>query len=171
MIIDSPSLQAIAVGAGRVIPNSGDAQVIIPSTIVPVLQVMQPTSVFTSSNGNSGGSNFTSVNTSRNNQVGGTLSLQNVSKGLYEVECMMSVIFDYTLAVSALRGVEIRFFIGSSSQKGPLLWFFPFIGVQSGYSKFRILAQDTLSFELTFGTTGVAENIGLVASVNAVRIL
>lgn len=43
MIIDSPLLLALALGTDRRVPQEGDAQVILPNTLFPIVPVMQPT--------------------------------------------------------------------------------------------------------------------------------
>jgi hypothetical protein len=45
LIIDSPILLSLPLGVDRIVPQQGDAQVEIPSTITPVIDVMLPTDV------------------------------------------------------------------------------------------------------------------------------
>lgn len=171
MIIDSPILTAIAVGAGRVIPEVGDAQVQVPSTVIPILQVMQPTNYFLSSNGNDAGSNITTLTLARNNQAAIASQLQLLPKGLYDIEVMLSSSFNFTPAGVPSLGASIRFGLGASANRGTLLAHYAAIGVQSSSMRYRMLLLETIVFDLLVMITGAAENIGATATVNAVRIL
>lgn len=170
MIVDSPNIHAIAVGAGRVIPQEGDAQVYIPPVITPVLDIIQAHQVFGASNGNSGGSNATSLTVTRNNQAGSTLQLQLVGKGLYRVQVNLSTWFDFTPATPIL-GASVRFGIGNSTNRFTMAAHWARLGNFDSQAEYWILAPDDLIFDLVVATTGVADNLGAIASVNAARIL
>lgn len=115
MIIDSPSIIQLALGTDRRLPESGDAQVIIPNTLLPCVDVMQVTRSLPNASTPIGESSLTESQRINNNQAASQDVLITIPPGLYILECFLSSLANALSTLTAAdTGVRITLDFGSS---------------------------------------------------------
>ena len=170
MILDYNGVIDLAVGLDRRIIQDGDAQLVVPAQIVPILLNIRPTVISVDSNVIQQGSAFADVG---GNQAASTLSrsldMLNLPKGLYELELTLATKFDFAQVVNLNNPVAIR--IAYQSGFARMLCRYPAIGVFNDSAKYRMLFSSPATIQLLFPDTAVAQNIDARAFINAIRVL
>jgi hypothetical protein len=168
MIIDGPNTVDLAVGTDRRLPQEGDAQLLVPPLLMPVLQNLKPHRItfagtvrhsdsvlrsFFSHNG--GGGNVTST-------------ILTLSKGLYELEFSLASVFtadapsgtDHSASIEAVYlGLPI-----------PVLFRFARVGNYVDYNRMRFLAVDDFTIQNRI-QAAAGNDVTMRSVVNAIRVL
>jgi len=169
MIIDSPLIAGLAQGADRVIPQQGDAQVVIPAEITPTVSPLLPHSISNLSTDIATISKIFEIAEVRINQAASTEAIQTLPKGLYFIQWNISCHFDYTITALAQRGMAIElvyqtFTITLDTQLAR-------VGTFKLQGSVRLLLTSTGVLQFTTGVVGVAETIILDGGVQIERII
>lgn len=99
MIVDNPFLAGLAVGSDRNVPQAGDAQVIIPSVLQPVIEPLYPLSIVTSVSDSANTSKLTEDENTVLNVAATTFTILSLPKGLYTLQLQLGVRSNFTTIV------------------------------------------------------------------------
>lgn len=173
MICETNSLTTIGVGAQRAQTEAGDTALRIPNLILPTIALMEPTQLAPSNTDVSEKSLVRNSFSSRNNQVGATITLATLAKGLWDITLNYALKFSYAapiafntnentiLLVSPLGGIS-----------SILLNQFP---VQAGElyksASFRVLLFSSGQINYTVGATGAADFLDANVTIIANKLL
>lgn len=167
MIADTPFLADLARAADRVIPQEGDAQVIIPSMVYPSVPAMSGHSVSNASTDRANTSKIFENTLNLTNAAGGNQNLIVLPKGLYTLIADVSVRFNFTSAIA--NGIVI----GLSYQgfQINLLTFLTQVGSFRGtYNGQLLLFSDaTLVMEYAATNAVASDSIQSLFSGNVIR--
>jgi len=172
VIIDSPSIIQLALGTDRRVPEQGDAQVVLPSTLVPTVELMQTTREVP----NAGIAMLESAcrdngQRTNNNQAASADTLITLPPGRYRLECFLMAIGNVVQTFTAADvGVRITIDFGNTSTT--LLGAFIGAGMpQHAYGSFEVLMPVQFTLVHRVMITPVGQTIISRCTVNAVRIL
>jgi hypothetical protein len=175
MIIDGPITSDLTVGADTRIVQDGDAQIVVPATVLPVVLALRPTRLIPFGGGELvNDSTLVNFFLSRVNLGSATNTVIQLSKGLWELELTMATVFDY-LPVPPSTGtspVEITLTDALiSTQTVVMLSRFPSIGSWVDYNRLRVLLTATHRVQVFVPITGATDDLAVQLSLNAIRIL
>ena len=172
MIVDGVNVMDLALGADRRIVEDGDAQLVIPSTIIPVLLNARPhspaptlaTTVF------QGSVLARDAETINGPAQGDTaFNLMLLDRGLWELEYSMASLFDFTTTPAGPSRNRLR--ITYQGITLDLLARYAQIGSFNDFGRSRLLLSSSAQISQVVGFTGAGQNDLVHCSVNAIRIL
>jgi len=171
VIVDSPIIPDLCRGTDRTIPQDGDAQVLVPPMIQPIIDTMLPHH-FTIANNilaeRSATGNFQFTRTNLGSLSGVVIMLP---PGVFDITCHVAARSNYTGLPSAVPDFRIHFIEGGVSRYDMLL-LFATVGMNHIVSSHnRLLSLGNGIVEWFVNTTGVGQTIDVNGSVNVVRIL
>lgn len=172
MIVDGPYTFDLTVGADRRIPDTNDAQTVIPPSVSPVVLGLKPTRFF---NGFAGVTPLTlstliQGDLSRLNQAAISQLVCVLAPGLWELELTLATQFDYAGTVATFNGADISI-VDSGGRVVKLLTRLAAVGTFSDFDRRRILILDQCNVNLDVSITGAAQHLDARVCVNAIRIL
>lgn len=168
MIIDSPVIANLALGADRVIPTEGDAQLIVLSTLSPVIEPIQIHNVATLSTDLANTSRLIEYSANRINQAALTDPFLFLPRGLYSIEMNCSARSNFVPgALTDFLGFQLVYQTFTVSLASLML------NIGTGQLNIRstllLASQATLQF-LIPATNAVATNtIQVRAGINVIR--
>lgn len=169
MILDTPIITELAGGAGRIIPQDGDAQIYVPPALQPVTEILRPHSVLLSLTVPQVLSFISETAVSRTNQAQATFTMGLLGPGLWDLEITLATWFNFASVAAGFNHVTVQFVIGALTTR--MLAQFAVIGAQTNRTKQRLLLRDNCTVQLNTTITGVGQSLDTLASLNAVRIL
>lgn len=171
MIVDSGLNIGLAVGQDRRLMQEGDAQVVIPPTILPVVLALQPLAAMP-------GQNDTPVtsflyhrefSTPQNTGAAET-RICILSKGLWELELSIASWFNYAMILATPSFVSFTLDYQGTNLI-TLLKRYATSGSFTDYNRLRILLQSDADINAENPVTGVGQNCVSDFTLNAIRIL
>lgn len=171
MRIDNPFLSNLAISVPSSSPETGDGTLSVPALVLGAIEPIHPMLRLVGS----GATVETSINTgiaiNRNNQAASGNIMATFSKGLFELDVIASARFNFTaVATGQHTYVELRDPTGANSNS--IIPFFAVTGVQTSSRKIRILfGTDGWTLRLSYGATGVAENLDAYVNAQITKIL
>lgn len=169
MIVDTANNVALAQGQLRRIIENGDAQVTVPSVILPVLLQLQPTQVISDSAVVLQQSGIGGVMGTRTNQAAGSFGIMTVPPGLWEFEISLSSWFNFANVAGAFTGASIVLVYQGFTMR--LLERLATAGSFTDYNRLRMLLESQALVQMFIDATGPGQSVDGVAVVNAIRIL
>jgi len=170
MIVDTPLLSGIAIGTDRVVPQEGDAQVVIPSSIQPIIFPIQPHfNILPPAVDVQRGSVLTFLSATKLNVAAAIDTVITLAKGLWTIEVNLCARANFTSNVlSDVTTVRLFVPIGGAITIAALN--LPTVAASLDFKRELLLTQDTLLQVTTPATNAVATNsIAWTATVNAIR--
>jgi hypothetical protein len=170
VIVDGQFTYDLTLGQDRRISQDGDAQTVIPNTILPVALVARPTRILSASANTQTSSFMISINYARTNQGSGTDLIAVITPGLWEFELLLMTLFDYTGAAGAFNGFQIAFQdVLTISHTALMRLAAP--GSFTDFNRLRVLAKENLNLNTLIGATTVGQHADARVAVNAIRII
>jgi len=167
--VDGPNVIDLALGADRRIPEEGDAQITIPSLIMPVLLQLKPTRFVQLAVTLQRDSALASLFDSRTNQAQISRDVINIDKGLWEFEISMATSCNFAYVANSDFGVSCD--LAYAGFTIPLLKRFFSIGNFNDYNRLRLLLVEPAKIQSNISLTGVGQSADMRLTVNAIRIL
>lgn len=171
MKVDNQILSNFGISVPGSRAEVGDGTLHIPPAVLFTQEPITPTLRLVGSGATVENSINVGVAVNRNNQAASGNIIATFLKGLYEIDALLSARFNWTgVGTTTHTYVELRDPTGTFSN--PIIPFFAFIGVQTQVRKFRVLfSQDGWTIRLSYGATGVAENLDAITNCQLTRIL
>lgn len=170
MIIDYGGTIDLAVGTDRRTMEQGDAQVVIPNVVLPIVLNLRPTFIAVNTTTKIEGSILlTFQQTQLASVAGSTLNVQTLAKGLWELEMSLSSLYSYAVTVAANRSLQA--ILSYQGQTSTLMTRFPTIGSFVDLARFRLLLTSDATIQMIQPTTGVSETFIYHLNANCIRIL
>jgi hypothetical protein len=157
MIVDSPLLIDLAQGADRIIPQPGDAQVVIPAIISPIIVPASTFNISTLTTEVLSASALLNRLFAKNNQAGADDPLVTLAKGFWTIGYRISTAFDFTQAVGQSQG----FFRLSITYQGQVIGLIPIHARSNSVraeGSFRLLLRTQGILNLSSNITAVGEH-------------
>lgn len=169
MIVDSPNSFNVTIGAETRVPEEGDAQVVIPATILPVVLSLKPLQTTISTTDTLTQSNIYVASALSANAVSFQSLFGTLGAGLWELEMSLITLFNFVPAPGSFIGAAIL--LNQNSVDKQMVRRFGSIGSFVDNQRMRILLRNKATLLIELGSTGVGQNIDSIAIVNAVRII
>lgn len=174
MIVETNSLTTIGVGAQKTQTEPGDATLKIPNLLLPVLELVEPATIFPDTTAQQQTSFVRSLFVSRNNQVSALFTIIFLSKGLWQLS------FDYNIKMSFAAAIAfnttgdlIRIIspVGGVSQT--LLCHLPqaTAGYFSKQHTVKLLLRDAAEIQLAVSDTGAADFMDTHVNMVGIKLL
>lgn len=168
MILDSSLIFQMTSGDAKRIPESGDTQLTVPATVLPIVLALRPLTAI-AVGAQIDDSAFISVVQSRSNVAALDQIIMTLNPGVWEIELQLAV----NSNVPASLGTSIRTSIDYLYQgvTNPALSVMSGPFLNSLFGRNRVLLTSPLSIVFHIVAVAVAQNIDSIASVNAIRII
>lgn len=171
MIIDTPIIPDLARGTERTIPQDGDAQVLLPAMLQPVVDSLLPHTIAVANTVTQRRSATANFQFTRTNLASLAAVVMILPPGLYDVNCHAALRTNYTLIGSAIPDFRIHL-IEAGVSRFDMLLFLSTVGAnQILNTQNRLLLVSSSIIEFFINATGVGQTMDCNGSVNAVRIL
>lgn len=170
MILDSPLTLDMTEGSGRRVVQAGDAQLVVPAVVNPVVFPMR----FTRPDPDPTVLHNLSFNTyselSRTNQAALSDPICRMAPGMWEIQMNLALWANFTVAAGLSLGADIDLLYTSPVTGVSLLTLYPIIGAQSIFGTMRILLQTEATIRIFAPITGAAQSLNVTASINGIRL-
>lgn len=169
MIIDSPLTFGLTVGVDKRIPAKGDAQVVVPSTVIPFALMTQPHNVIATTLNLANGSGINDVFLTLTAGASVNSNIMVLPAGLYELEFSITAAMNFFATAGLLNGVLFQLIYQGNTINLVNLpaeqktWIY--------YGRLRLLLQSSGTLRLTLDTNIAAQTTTAELMVNAIRIL
>jgi len=171
VIVDGPITYDLTVGADRRITESGDAQTVVPPTVLPAALVLKPTQfILQPANPTVRDSTQIEFQISRNNQGNATSNVITLAPGIWELELSLSTQFDFVGGVGLMNGTSIKL-TDAAATTIRIMERVANVGTFLDYVRYRILVRQAVNVLLFVGATAVAEHMDVRLMGNFIRIL
>jgi hypothetical protein len=173
VIIDSPYIIELARGVERRVLEENDAQLLLPSSVQPTVDLISPVTLFGIATGSPANqSAMANANITRTNLGGFSSNLLQLQPGLYDVDVLLSVRFNFTTIGAASPDVQLRLMSIDGQRSQILISIYAAVGYNTErIHRFRFLIQESLFAQLVLGATGVGQTMDVTCAVNAQRQL
>lgn len=171
MIVDSPLLVRLPLGTDRIIPEQGDAQVHIPSSIQPVVVPVQESTI--QGNGITAGTSvIVGFANQKTNVAGAAAVLAFLNKGLWEIDLSVGVHTDFAYPEANLGIPDLAILITDSSNGQILMGFYAAVGFSDFKQiKTRFLVNTTMQLQAQWNTIAVGAHLDFFLTGVLNRIL
>lgn len=173
MIVETGSLTTVGVGAAKVQPENGDSVMRLPNIILPVIELIEPTTIFPDVNVPQSTSFIRNTFITRNNQASGGTDIIRLAKGYWRLNVRFGLRINFAAPIAFNTNAFLVSLIsppGGVSQ--PILSHNP---DQTGYfdcqCSFKILLREIGLLSVAYPVTGVGDFIDLNVQVQAERLL
>lgn len=169
MIVDGTNNMDLAIGQDRRIPQDGDAQIVIPGTINPVLLTLFPHGLGPGAATILNRSAAYSAQQTRTNQAANLLPFATLAKGLYEFEMQMITAFNYAAAAASFLGCQLM--LGYLGVNVELMRRIASNGSFVDYNRMRMLLTAQATLNINTDLTGVGQTADCAVIINVIRVL
>lgn len=170
MIVNQQTAYDLTLGADRREPQREDAQIIIPSTIMPVVNSLRPHSINNATTLFSDTFLAAALSSRAASQAALTTLAFTISAGLWEITFVMASWFDYVGAAASFNVNQIQINI-VPGQPQVVLHRRSAIGSFTDSVVQRFLLRKSATIEMVSPVTTVAQNNELQVGINAIRVL
>lgn len=169
MIIDSPFIAGLALGADRVLPQAGDSQLTINPEAQAIVPLCQPHDVNSATNALMNGSFIASVTQNFTNTGFSGNPLVTCAKGLWRLTINAGVWFDFAHVAASTPDFRVGMLYEGFLIS--LMTVFAKVGDSTITSDFIFLARSTFIIESLIGATTVAQHTDTQISIQGQKLI
>lgn len=171
MIVNSNLISQICVGVDGAIPQPADAQLEVPSAVLPALLFTSPLKIDPGSTEVNERSFLETNNFTHTNSATTSTTIAVLGRGLWEVIITLNARFNYDGALAGGDILACRFQDASSTVVHRIIQMLALTGQFTSFIAFRCLLQGTTNLQRELPTNGAGQTIQGSLSILANKIL
>lgn len=173
MIVETGSLTTVGVGAAKVQPEQGDSVMRLPNIILPVIELIEPTTINPDTNVPQSVSFIRNLFVNRNNQAATGINFIQLAKGYWRLNFQQSLRISFAAPIAFnTNGFLVNMISPIGGVSNVIIAQNP---DQTGYHRaetsFKILLRENANVTISVPLTGAADFIDLNLTCQAERLL